>query len=82
MPDFKLELGAKAKDHVTGFSGTITGRAEYLTGCRQYCIAAKAEGNKCGQSEWFDEDRLLPKKRQAAKSRNQGGPQTNEAPRK
>lgn len=54
-----ISLGKKARDKVTGFTGVITGRAEYLYGCTQYCIvppASKDGGYVDGQ--WFDEGRV------------------------
>jgi len=68
---FALELGRKVKDNVTGFSGIITGRVEYLTGCRQYLVMPKAlRNNKMPTGEWIDEDRLINKTK-----KNSGGPQ-------
>lgn len=54
-----MKLGQKAKDKVTGFSGRITGRTTYLTGCDQYLIqpTAKSEG-EFQDARWFDEQRL------------------------
>ena len=82
---FKLELGKKVSDNITGFKGTVTGRVEYLTGCRQYLVAPKAQGNKYGDAVWLDEGRLL--KGGVAvytgyngKASGPGGPQAFEAP--
>ena len=72
---FKIDLGVKAKDNVTGFSGIVTGRVEYLTGCRQYLITPKAGKDKLNEAYWFDEDRLIN-----SKTKNPGGPQMNCAP--
>ena len=38
---FKYELGSEAKDKVTGFSGMIVSRAEWLTGCNVYGLKSK-----------------------------------------
>lgn len=81
---FRISLGSKVKDCVTGFSGVVTGRAEYLTGCRQYSVMGRAKDGKSGDGMWFDEDRLeivgkpvvLPRKA------NNGGPADCEAPLK
>lgn len=35
---FKHELGKTAKDKITGFTGLLTARCEFLTGCNRYCI--------------------------------------------
>jgi len=52
-------LGRKATDKITGFTGVITGHAEYLTGCDQYLVQPSQEDKtKYPSSEWFDEGRL------------------------
>lgn len=55
---FRFELGGVVKDIVTGFSGVITARAEYLTGCMQYSVTSKTLQSGNVISGWFDEDRL------------------------
>jgi len=50
-------LGKQARDKVTGLEGVITGRAEYLFGCTQYCIVPPAKDGKTS-GEWFDEGRI------------------------
>ena len=56
---FSIELGVRVRDRVSGFAGTVTGRVEYLSGCRQYLItpACKDDGAFV-EPHWFDEDRL------------------------
>lgn len=49
-----INLGATAKDIITGFEGVVTGRASYLTGCDQYLVSPR--GDK--EARWFDEQRL------------------------
>lgn len=53
-----IMLGQKASDKITGFEGILVGRAEYLYGCTQYCIAPPARDGKIGDSQWFDEGRI------------------------
>ena len=53
-----IKLGQKARDKVTGFEGILTGKAEYLYGCAQYCIVPAAKDGKIGESHWFDEGRI------------------------
>jgi hypothetical protein len=74
---FKFELGLKVKDIITGFSGVITGRCEYLTGCRQYSISSNKLHSGDIKQVWFDEDRLNPVKGKSMKIKknNFGGPQ-------
>lgn len=56
---YKYELGLTARDVVTGFEGVITGRGDYITGCKQYCLVSKEkkDGEPIG-GQWFDEARL------------------------
>jgi hypothetical protein len=52
-------LGRKAKDKVTGFSGVIESVGFDLYGCVQYVIVPEAkEGRDYGDSRWFDVTRL------------------------
>ena len=57
----KLEMGRKAKDKITGFTGYLTGRAEYITGCNQWCLnpQVKDDGTKL-DAIWLDEGRIEP----------------------
>ncbi|MDI6837460.1 MAG: hypothetical protein QMD99_17345 [Rhizobiaceae bacterium] len=58
MP-FKFDLGAEVVEAVTGFTGYVTGRSDYIAGCRQYCVMPKAkEDGSLPRAEWFDEERL------------------------
>jgi hypothetical protein len=52
-------LGHKVRDKVTGFTGIVTGRVEYITGCNQ-CLVAPAVGSdgRLADSVWLDEQRL------------------------
>lgn len=54
-----MKLGITAKDKITGFTGILTGRAEYITGCTQYLVQPPL--NKEGafvDAHWIDVDRL------------------------
>ncbi len=54
-------LGRKAVDKITGFSGVITGHAEYLTGCDQFLVQPscdKGANAKYPEAIWFDSGRL------------------------
>jgi hypothetical protein len=65
----KLKLGDQARDPISGFEGTVTGRAEYLYGCVQVLLSGSDDGKPIG--EWFDEDRVT----QAKSEGRRGGPQ-------
>lgn len=72
---FLYEMGAKARDKVTGFEGTITARYEFIAGCRQYGIEAKAKDGELKAST-FDEERieLVPAPAADVKASPSGGP--------
>lgn len=53
---FKYNLSDTVKDIVTGFSGVITARAEYLNGESIYLLEAKVDNKPV--VEWFPEGRL------------------------
>jgi hypothetical protein len=55
----RLPLGAKARDVVTGFTGTITGVARYLTGCDQYVLTAPVGADGEVKAHWYDDNRLV-----------------------
>ena len=82
---FKLELGQKVKDRVTGFKGVIVCRCDYLTGCRRYAVQAQKIGKdgKVGEWTYFDEDLLvLDGKNINHEIRNPAGPPRSEAPQR
>ncbi len=58
---FKHELGVEAKEIISGFRGIITGRIEYLTGCRQYALSPRnlTKEGAFIDPHWFDEDKLV-----------------------
>jgi len=70
-------MGKTAKDKITGFTGTITGRSEYINGCVHLMLEAKAKVGEKPVHAWFDEDRCIltgrsnPQKRMTKKP---GGP--------
>jgi len=62
----KVVLGQSVKDIITGFSGVVTGRVEYITGCNQVLVAPKVGKDGAHvDSYWIDEQRVevLKKKR-------------------
>jgi hypothetical protein len=50
MSAHTFELGAKARDRVSAWTGTITARYEYLNGCERYEISGT---DKDGKPEAF-----------------------------
>jgi len=82
-----IVLGSKAKDVITGFTGIVTGRAQYLTGCDQYIIAQPATKEGVCPTCWFDENRLevlkcKPVVIKATEDGKKGGPALDQAPSK
>jgi hypothetical protein len=56
---FKYKMGLEAKDKVTGYTGFITSRTQYITGCDGYgLMPTVSEGNKVDDGRIFDENRL------------------------
>lgn len=53
-----LQLGKKAKDKITGFEGTLTGKASYITGCDQYLLQPSAKDGEFKNGVWIDSGRL------------------------
>ena len=54
-----VTLGQKVRDKITGFSGIVTGRVEYLTGCNQLLVAPPIKDDGAWRdSQWFDEQRV------------------------
>lgn len=65
-------LGIHAEDTVTGFTGVVMARTEYLNGCVQFCVqpeGMKEDGSPM-DSQWFDEQRL-----KISSGAGAGGPQ-------
>lgn len=78
-----IKLGHKVKDIITGYKGTVIGRAEYVTGCVQLCVVPPVDKDgKPQDANWIDEVRLedlgasfVP--HAAAVAANPAGPQRN-----
>lgn len=52
-------LGCKAKDRISGFSGTVTGICHYISGCNQALISPTiGEKGELREGHWFDVQRL------------------------
>ena len=53
---FRYSRGVWVEDLVTGFSGVIIGRADYLTGCNQYLVKPRVDSEgKNIDALWLDE---------------------------
>lgn len=52
-------FGKEARDKVTGFTGIITGKTEWMYGCNQYCLMPTVDKDgKFREGQWFDEGRV------------------------
>lgn len=83
-----IALGVKARDVVTGFTGIVTGKATYLTGCDQFCLTTQVDDKHESKGNWFDENRIeildgAPVELYSGEpgAPIAGGPQAHEAPR-
>ena len=57
-PTLLYNVGAQAKSGVTGFSGTITARTQFLFGCNRYTLTSKADDSGSFTEACFDEGDL------------------------
>lgn len=55
----EIELGDKVHSSVSGFSGTITARCEYLHGTTTYAVTAPEPLNGEVKTEWFAGSELI-----------------------
>lgn len=46
------------RDKITGFKGTVTGHADYITGCDQYLVQPESKDGDWKEGRWFDGNRL------------------------
>jgi len=67
------ELGDQVKEIVTGYTGVVTGQAEYLWGCVQHLVHFRDQDGKA-QSDWFDVGRLEVIEKAALRPVVHGGP--------
>ena len=77
MAIFKFNLGDTCRDTITGVQGVVTGRSEFITGCRQYALEYAKDGE--GKVNWVDESRMEKVKdppKAVDKGADPGGPQS------
>jgi len=72
------DLGKHAKDRISGFEGTLTGRFEYLNGCIRWQLSgSKGEGTDLEPKDYvFDEEQVevLEVAEPEPRGRPSGGP--------
>lgn len=54
-----IKLGEKVRSSVSGFSGTITAKCEYLYGMTMYAVTAPEPMNGEVKTEWFAASELV-----------------------
>lgn len=83
--EFLFGLGDTVKDRVTGFTGVVMARVQYITGCNQYHVQPpKLKAGALQDGHYFDEMRLdwVAGPKVAVKRRKTGGPSSIEPRRK
>lgn len=81
-----IEPGSKVRHTVTGFKGTATGRAVYLSGCVSVLVKPPVDKDgKLLDGAWFDEVELevteaAPTKEEESDDDPPGGPRPEPAP--
>ena len=83
MTEWKFYFRDKVKDTITGFTGLVTARTEYLNGCIRYAVEAPKLNEKGERQDiWEDEERLELVKKAATSKKSAERPGGNRpAPR-
>lgn len=54
-----IRMGQKVRSIVSGFTGIVTGRVEYINGCVQYVVVPRVkEDGSTIDVQWIDEQNL------------------------
>lgn len=80
---FRFNNGDRVRDRISGFTGIVTGRTDFLNGCIRYAVTPeKVKTGQTHEPTWFDEQQLELKKAGAIKvvPLRAGGPRPD-APR-
>lgn len=75
-PEFKFDLGDRAKDIITGFSGVVVSRSQWLNNCNTYGLQPeKLKDGIPQERQHFDEPQIeLVTEKVVNGSRATGGP--------
>jgi hypothetical protein len=75
MKHQSIQLGDRVKDLVTGFTGVVTARCEYINGCVQFGVSPPCENGKMQETQYIDYKRLkIRGKRTILPVEDTGGP--------
>ena len=56
----RIELGMMVREEITGFSGMVVGRSEWLWGCVTIgVLSGELKDGKPVPEQWFDEGRIV-----------------------
>lgn len=80
--NFKIELGAKGRDRITGYTGIVVARTEWLYGCKRYTLQSQEmHDGKVADSHTLDEDgvEVLEASAIPEKANPTGGPRDDRA---
>ena len=54
-----IALGDKVKDRITGYTGIVVARTDWLYGCTRFSVqSSELKDGKPIEAEWFDEKAL------------------------
>lgn len=79
-PEFKFNLGDEVKDSITGFTGIITLRSQWLNNCNTYGVQpTKLKDGAPQERQHFDEPQLVAvAEKVVEESRATGGPERHQ----
>lgn len=71
-----IRFGSRVRDTVTGFTGTYTAVALYLTGCARMAVTPASGKSRVRESEWFDPERIevIEEAGETVEKKRTGGP--------
>mgnify|MGYP001612348269 CR=1 FL=1 len=74
--DFKFDLGTKVKERITGYTGIIIARSQWIYNCNTYGVkSSELKDGKPMEAVFFDEPSLdLVEPPSVTPKRNTGGP--------
>lgn len=69
-----ISMGDQVRDTLSGFTGVVIARSEFLTGCNQVLVMPEShDPSKMNDSHWFDVERMQKIKERAVEFRTRPG---------